>query len=125
MQRRQFLRNGLLLGATGLIPGVGLAASKLLAFPVTAVPVAAPSETIWDAADPQSFSFDADVVLVGPKGLAVALKWDENTMNAPEIQAKGKDWRGKRIQEVALIQNIPIVEHDMFTKVRCVSLKAH
>ena len=45
MERREFLRKGLALGAAGLLPGVGLTANDCLSL-VSGIP----SEPIWDAA---------------------------------------------------------------------------
>ena len=53
MKRREFLRKGLALGATAMLPGAGLSASNLIPA-IPAVPVLAsvvePSMTIWEAA---------------------------------------------------------------------------
>ena len=50
----------------------------------------------------------ASVVITNPTHYAVALKYDENTMGAPRVVAKGKDLLAKRIREVATEHNVPL-----------------
>jgi flagellar biosynthetic protein FlhB len=52
----------------------------------------------------------ADVVVVNPIRLAVALKYDPKTMRAPSIVGKGQRLMAARIREVARKHNIPIIE---------------
>ena len=52
----------------------------------------------------------ADVVVVNPIHLAVALKYDSLTMRAPRIVAKGQHLMAGRIREVALRHRVPIVQ---------------
>ena len=52
----------------------------------------------------------ADVVVTNPTELAVALKWDEKTMKAPIVLAKGAGLLAQRIRRIALEHGIPIVE---------------
>jgi flagellar biosynthesis protein FlhB len=52
----------------------------------------------------------ADVVVVNPIRLAVALKYDPKTMRAPMIVGKGQRLMAARIREVARRHNIPIIE---------------
>lgn len=52
----------------------------------------------------------ADVVVVNPIRLAVALKYDPKTMRAPSIVGKGQRLMAARIREVARRNNIPIIE---------------
>lgn len=52
----------------------------------------------------------ADVVVTNPTHLAVALKYDSMTMEAPRVVAKGADLVAKRIKEIAIKHNIPIME---------------
>jgi flagellar biosynthetic protein FlhB len=52
----------------------------------------------------------ADVVVVNPIHLAVALKYDSLTMRAPRIVAKGQRLMAARIREAALSHGIPIVQ---------------
>jgi flagellar biosynthetic protein FlhB len=43
----------------------------------------------------------ADLVITGPRGLAVALKYNPNTMAAPVVISKGNGREGEHIQQVA------------------------
>jgi flagellar biosynthetic protein FlhB len=52
----------------------------------------------------------ADVVVVNPIRLAVALKYDPTTMRAPMIVAKGQRLMAARIRDVARRNNVPIIE---------------
>ena len=52
----------------------------------------------------------ADVVVTNPTELAVALKWDEQTMKAPIVLAKGAGLLAQKIRRIALEHGIPIVE---------------
>lgn len=52
----------------------------------------------------------ADVVVTNPTRLAVAIKYDREKMNAPQIIAKGKENIAKRIKKIARENNIPIFE---------------
>lgn len=52
----------------------------------------------------------ADVVVTNPTELAVALKYDPNTMKAPIVLAKGAGILAQRIRRLALENGIPIVE---------------
>ena len=53
----------------------------------------------------------ADVVITNPTHYSVALKYDEMTMVAPVVVAKGVDAVALRIRVVALENNIPLVEN--------------
>jgi flagellar biosynthetic protein FlhB len=52
----------------------------------------------------------ADVVVTNPTELAVAIKYDPATMEAPIVVAKGAGTMAQRIRRLALDNNIPIVE---------------
>ncbi len=52
----------------------------------------------------------ADVIVTNPTELAVAIKYDPATMEAPIVVAKGAGVLAKRIRRLALDNNIPIVE---------------
>lgn len=52
----------------------------------------------------------ADVVVTNPTHYAVALKYDQETMSAPMVLAKGADHLAFRIREIAAYHAIPIVE---------------
>ena len=53
---------------------------------------------------------DANVVVVNPVEIAVALKWDEAKMGAPQVVAKGRHLLAQRIKEIAVEHGVPIVE---------------
>lgn len=50
----------------------------------------------------------ADVVITNPTHFAVALKYDDATMAAPRVIAKGQDLLAQRIREVATENNVPL-----------------
>ncbi len=50
----------------------------------------------------------ADVVITNPTHFAVALKYDETSMGAPQVIAKGKDLLAQRIREVAAEHGVPL-----------------
>ncbi len=52
----------------------------------------------------------ADVVVTNPTELAIAIKYDYETMPAPVVVAKGAGVLAQRIRRLALENNIPIVE---------------
>lgn len=52
----------------------------------------------------------ADVVITNPTHIAVAIKFDPKTMNAPTVVAKGQGEIARRIREVAASHRIPILE---------------
>ncbi|MDK2931414.1 MAG: flagellar biosynthesis protein FlhB [Bacillota bacterium] len=53
----------------------------------------------------------ADVVVTNPVHLAVALKYDPGTMKAPKVVAKGARLLAQRIRDIAVANNVPIVEN--------------
>lgn len=52
----------------------------------------------------------ADVVVTNPTEFAVALQYDNETMTAPRVTAKGADYLAKQIRELAIMHGVPIVE---------------
>jgi flagellar biosynthetic protein FlhB len=52
----------------------------------------------------------ANVVITNPTELAIALRYDRETMPAPRVVAKGARKIAQRIREVALVFGVPIVE---------------
>jgi flagellar biosynthesis protein FlhB len=54
---------------------------------------------------------DADVVVTNPIHVAVALKYDSQTMSAPKITAKGARLLAQEIKDIAKENNVPIVEN--------------
>jgi flagellar biosynthetic protein FlhB len=53
----------------------------------------------------------ADVVVVNPIHIAVALRYDRKTMKAPKIVAKGTRLNAEQIKEIAREHQVPIVEN--------------
>ena len=53
----------------------------------------------------------ADVIITNPTHYAVALKYDVITMTSPKLLAKGADLIAKKIRELAIENDIPIVEN--------------
>jgi flagellar biosynthetic protein FlhB len=53
----------------------------------------------------------ADVVITNPTRLAVALSYEQRSMEAPEIMAKGRGKVAERIREIAMENDVPIVEN--------------
>ncbi len=54
---------------------------------------------------------DADVVITNPTHYAVALRYDQATMEAPRLLAKGVDSLAQKIRALAKEHEIPIVEN--------------
>lgn len=54
---------------------------------------------------------NADVVITNPTHFSVALQYDQGSMGAPKVVAKGADTAAKRIREVAKENGVPIVEN--------------
>lgn len=52
----------------------------------------------------------ADVIVTNPTELAIAIKYDAETMSAPRVIAKGADYLAAKIREIAALHGIPIVE---------------
>ncbi len=54
---------------------------------------------------------EADVVITNPTHIAVALKYDSDTMQAPEVVAKGQQLVANKIRNLARENNVPLVEN--------------
>jgi flagellar biosynthetic protein FlhB len=52
----------------------------------------------------------ADVVVTNPMHFAVAMKYDEKNMAAPQVIAKGSQLVAERIKEIAREHKVPVVE---------------
>ncbi|MDA8345048.1 MAG: EscU/YscU/HrcU family type III secretion system export apparatus switch protein [Thermaerobacter sp.] len=52
---------------------------------------------------------EADVVVTNPTHFAVALKYEQNKMNAPQVVAKGRGFVAERIKQEAAEHGVPIV----------------
>ena len=53
----------------------------------------------------------SDVVVTNPTHLAIAIKYDEKEMMAPQIMAKGQRLFAEKIREIAETENIPIIQN--------------
>lgn len=53
----------------------------------------------------------ADLVVTNPTRIAVALRYDPDTMKAPKVVAKGQRLVADRIREIAAANGVPIVEN--------------
>jgi flagellar biosynthesis protein FlhB len=53
---------------------------------------------------------EADVVVTNPTEIAVALKWDEEEMDAPQVVAKGRQILAERIKRIARENDVPVLE---------------
>ncbi len=54
---------------------------------------------------------ESTVVLTNPTHYAVALRWERESMNAPEVTAKGADEVALRIRAIARESGVPVVEN--------------
>lgn len=59
----------------------------------------------------------ADVVVVNPTHVAVALKYDAGTMEAPVVTAKGADLLAERIRRIAQDHGVPILHRPGLARV--------
>lgn len=59
----------------------------------------------------------ADVVLVNPTHVAVAMKYDPEAMDAPVLTAKGADLLSKRIRQIARKHGVPILHRPHLARV--------
>lgn len=59
---------------------------------------------------------EADVVVMNPTHYAVALRYDERTMGAPHVIAKGADLLALRIRDVARDAKVPVLESPMLAR---------
>lgn len=58
----------------------------------------------------------ADFVLMNPTHFAVALRYDEATMDAPQVISKGADLLAMKIREVAKAHSIPVLQSPMLAR---------
>jgi flagellar biosynthetic protein FlhB len=52
----------------------------------------------------------ADVVVTNPTHFAIAIRYDESSMHAPKVVAKGQDYLAMKIREIAGLHGVPILE---------------
>jgi len=53
---------------------------------------------------------EADVVIANPTHFSVAVRYDEETMSAPTVVAKGADHLALRIRHIARVSGVPVIE---------------
>jgi flagellar biosynthetic protein FlhB len=53
----------------------------------------------------------ADAVITNPTHISVAIKYDQKTMSAPTVVAKGEGFIAQKIRDIATENDIPIVEN--------------
>lgn len=58
----------------------------------------------------------ADVVVVNPTRLAIAIQYDEQSMNAPQVTAKGQETMAKRIRELAEQSGVPVTRNVLLAR---------
>lgn len=58
----------------------------------------------------------ADFVVMNPTHYAVALKYDEKTMSAPQVISRGTDLLAFRIRDVAREHNVPVLQSPMLAR---------
>ncbi len=59
---------------------------------------------------------EAEVVVTNPTEYAIALRYDSETMLAPKVVAKGRNVLARRIKEIAIEHNVPIVENRLLAQ---------
>lgn len=59
---------------------------------------------------------EADVVVANPTHIAVALRWDEHGMDAPQVVAKGRNYLAEKIKQTAREHGVPIVERRLLAQ---------
>jgi flagellar biosynthetic protein FlhB len=69
---------------------------------------------------------EADVIVTNPTHYAVALKYDQTSMRAPVVVAKGADYIAQQIRNLGTINNIPVVSSPPLARslFHCVKLNA-
>jgi flagellar biosynthetic protein FlhB len=58
----------------------------------------------------------ADFVVMNPTHFAVALRYDENTMHAPQVVSKGADLLAMKIREIANAHGVPVLQSPMLAR---------
>ncbi|GAA6143267.1 EscU/YscU/HrcU family type III secretion system export apparatus switch protein [Hydrogenophaga sp. 5NK40-0174] len=58
----------------------------------------------------------ADLVVMNPTHYAVAIQYDDVTMNAPRVIAKGADLLAMRIRDVAKAHEVPVLQSPMLAR---------
>jgi flagellar biosynthetic protein FlhB len=58
----------------------------------------------------------ADFVVMNPTHFAVAIRYDEKTMGAPQVISKGADLLAMKIRDVARHHSIPVLQSPMLAR---------
>ncbi|MET1115993.1 MAG: EscU/YscU/HrcU family type III secretion system export apparatus switch protein [Comamonas sp.] len=58
----------------------------------------------------------ADFVVMNPTHYAVALRYDESSMDAPQVISKGTDLLAQKIREIANAHDIPVLQSPMLAR---------
>lgn len=58
----------------------------------------------------------ADFVVMNPTHFAVAIRYDEKTMNAPQVISKGADLLAMKIRDIAKHHDIPVLQSPMLAR---------
>ncbi len=58
----------------------------------------------------------ADFVLMNPTHFAVAIKYDEKTMRAPQVISKGADLLAMKIRDIAKNNSVPVLQSPMLAR---------
>ncbi|MDY0131269.1 MAG: flagellar biosynthesis protein FlhB [Desulforegulaceae bacterium] len=58
----------------------------------------------------------ADVVITNPTHIAIALRYDQLNMKAPSVLAKGAGRIAEKIKEIAIKENIPVIEQPQLAR---------
>lgn len=58
----------------------------------------------------------ADFVVMNPTHFAVAIKYDESTMRAPQVISKGADLLAMKIREIAKTNSIPVLQSPVLAR---------
>ena len=58
----------------------------------------------------------ADFILMNPTHFAVALRYDDQTMSAPQVVSKGADLLAMKIREIATEHGVPVVQSPMLAR---------
>lgn len=66
---------------------------------------------------------EADVVVVNPHEIAVALRYDQTSMEAPKVVAKGARLIAAKIKEIAKNASVPIVEDKLLAQTLFLTVK--
>lgn len=59
---------------------------------------------------------DADVLITNPTHYAVAIRYDKDTMESPQVVAKGAGFLASRMKSIARKHKVPIVENKLLAR---------